>query len=95
MIQSQMVTPPLAAMEGTTLRCEDGDYEKEHKISASEGADQVRLRGGLGGGGQSTTKSRFLTGRRPVRNDKLFFTAYISLLHSRDSRRRLSPHEHY
>jgi len=42
---------------GDDVEVEDGDYEKEHKISASEGADQVRLRGGLGGGGQVQPKA--------------------------------------
>ena len=38
---------------GDDVQVEDGDYEKENEIAASEGADQVGLGGGLGGGGQS------------------------------------------
>jgi hypothetical protein len=38
---------------GDYIQVEDGDYEEENEIAASEGADQVRLGGGLGGGGQS------------------------------------------
>jgi hypothetical protein len=37
---------------GDDVEVEDGDYEKEDEIAASEGADQVRLNCGLGGGGQ-------------------------------------------
>ena len=35
------------------VEIEDGNYEQENEIAAPEGADQVRLGGGLGGGGQS------------------------------------------
>ena len=46
MIQSQTVTPPLAAIDGDNVEIEHGDNEEQHQITASEGADQVRL-GGL------------------------------------------------
>jgi hypothetical protein len=36
---------------GDYVQVEDGDYEEEDEIAASEGADEVRLRSGLGGGG--------------------------------------------
>src|ERR1700693_5078856 len=35
------------------VEIEDGNYEQENEIAASEGADQVGLSGGLGGSGQS------------------------------------------
>src|ERR1700685_3137117 len=35
------------------VEIKDGNYEQENKIAASEGADQVGLGNGLGGGGQS------------------------------------------
>ena len=38
---------------GNDVEVEDGDYEEQDEIAASEGADQVRLSCGLGGGGQS------------------------------------------
>ncbi len=37
---------------GDDVEIEDGDDEEQHQIAASEGADQVRLGGGLGRGGQ-------------------------------------------
>jgi hypothetical protein len=36
---------------GDYVQVEDGDYEEEDEIAASEGADEVGLRSGLGGGG--------------------------------------------
>ena len=54
---------------GNYVEIEDGDYEEKDEIAASEGADQVGLGGGLGGGGQSfvslAANSRFLTGLSP------------------------------
>jgi hypothetical protein len=35
------------------VEIEDGNYEQENEIAASQGADQVGLGDGLGGGGQS------------------------------------------
>src|SRR3984885_16359813 len=35
------------------VEIEDGNYEQENKIAASEGADQVGLSGGVGGRGKS------------------------------------------
>ncbi len=51
MIQSQMVTPPLAAIDGNDVEVEDRDHEEQDEVAASEGADQVGS--GLGCGGQS------------------------------------------
>jgi hypothetical protein len=42
---------------GDDIEVEDGDYEEEDEIAASEGADQVGLGGGLGGSGQSKPKA--------------------------------------
>jgi hypothetical protein len=42
---------------GDDVEVEDGDYEEEHEIAASEGADQVGL-GGLGFSGQSSLPQR-------------------------------------
>jgi len=36
---------------GNDVEIEYGDHEQQHQIAAPEGADQVRLSGGLGGGG--------------------------------------------
>jgi len=42
---------------GDYIQVEDGDYEQEDEIAASESADQVGLSGGLGGSGQFKTKT--------------------------------------
>jgi hypothetical protein len=47
---------------GDDVQVEDGDNEEEDEVAASEGADQVGLSGGLGGGGQRLTEFENLSG---------------------------------
>ena len=39
---------------GDYIQVEDGDHEEKDEIAASEGADQMGLSRGLGGGGQNS-----------------------------------------
>ena len=80
---------------GDDVQVKDCDYKEKDKIAASEGADQVGLSGGLGGGGQSKTKSRFLIPASPgFGMTKFYSAAYFLLLHRQRQPRWLSPHEH-
>src|ERR1700731_1399265 len=85
MIQSQMVTPPLAAMEGTTLRLNTATTNRRTRSRRP----RARIRWGWVAGWAVVDKIRSLAeeqqvpfdfaqgklspGFRPVRNDKCFF----------------------
>src|SRR5467141_2704674 len=89
MIQSQMVTPPLAAMEGTTFRLKTATTKRRTRSRRP----RARIRWGWAGWVVVDKLVCWLQradsspGFRPVRNDKSLLAV------GRDSRGRLSPHE--
>ena len=82
---------------GDDIEIEDGDYEEEDEIAASEGADQVRL-GRVGSVVDIPVTSTAQTagsspGLRPVRNDKDYFATYVSSCTCRGGRMRPPLHD--
>src|ERR1017187_5409703 len=89
MIQSQMVTPPLAAMDGTTLRLKTATT----KSSTRSRRPSARIRWGWAGWAVVDTFRVWLLALvaeqqvphracGPVRNDKAHFDAHILLVHA-------------
>src|ERR1700688_3493723 len=97
MIQSQMVTPPLAAMEGTTFRLKTATTNRRTRSRRP----RARIRWGWVAGWVVVDKASFEPQRPKLLFKRLGIAALKTLRHpnvkptelrSADSRGRLSPH---